>query len=65
MPKHKMTDEERNAKQKARYTIIYAANKARFLPGAYTMKHLQRCVSIVRAQQLVAPHVLVTAGFNE
>lgn len=54
----------------ARLKIIQAANRQRLRNPArralplYTGRHLQQCVSVCRAHNLVKPDVLIAAGFN-
>lgn len=54
----------------ARLKIVQAANRQRLRNPArralplYTLRHLQRCVAVCRANGLVRPDVLTAAGFN-
>jgi hypothetical protein len=56
-----------DARQEARRQIVAAANRHRTDAAAspwYSMRHLQRCVSIVRRRRLVPPEILEQAGFR-
>ena len=57
---------DRAARRRARYQIVDQANKhcLAWQTEPYRMRHLQRCVCIVRRRRLVKPSVLIAAGFN-
>ena len=62
-----MTQPTRKQRLEARRRIVqaanlYAARRRRLAP--YTMRHLERCVAIVRRAHLVPPKVLEVAGYR-
>lgn len=68
MPKRKLTQEYRDMRDLARLAILVAANKARYVgeggKKAWTSRHIQQAVFMVRQRKLVPEKVLIAAGFN-
>ena len=66
MSRYKLDRNAHKDRHAARESIVTAANRVRRNPTPYTMRHLQKCVHVMRAQKpnKVNARMLKEAGFN-
>jgi hypothetical protein len=68
-PKNKLSAEDRALRNKARLSIVQAANRHAVTAtplrrAPYTLRTIQRAVCVARHARLIDDHTLALAGFN-